>query len=79
MRQAFPDPVKFTALHQLCEVVGSTTAAAVDQAGFVLLLVPMARFPNHARVTHADGVAGFSDENLQRLAQVFQDAPTPRP
>jgi len=79
MRQAFPDPVKFAQLHQLSEVVGSTTAAAIAQAGFALLLAPSARFPNHARVIHPDGVAGFSDANLHRLSQVFHDTPTPRP
>jgi hypothetical protein len=79
MRQAFPDPVKFARLHQLAEVVGSATVGAILQTGFTLFPDPSAKFPNHARIAHPGGVAGFSDTNLQQLSKVFQDIPTPRP
>jgi hypothetical protein len=31
------------------------------------------RFPQHARLIHPHGAAGFTDDNLKRLAQYFQD------
>jgi hypothetical protein len=37
-----------------------------------------ARFPNHARIIHPDGVAGHDDVNQERLARAFTDVPTPR-
>src|SRR5690348_9949782 len=73
MRQAFPDPVKFARLHQLAETVGSAPAAAIRAAGFEIVPDPSAKFPNHARIVHPDGVAGFSDANLERLSKAFQD------
>jgi hypothetical protein len=50
-----------------------TTAAAIRQAGFELIPDPTARFPNHARLIHPSGVAGFTDTNLAQLARVFHD------
>jgi hypothetical protein len=46
---------------------------------------PRTKFPNHDRIIHPDGVAGFVDENLARLSKAFTDivlanlecAPTP--
>jgi len=78
MRQAFPDPVKFVRLHAQAEVVGSTTVAAIVQAGFAVHPEASRKFPNHARVIHHLGVAGFSDANLQLLSQAFQEILTPR-
>jgi hypothetical protein len=78
MRQAFPDPVKFARLHAAAQTVGSGTIAAVRKAGFEVIADPSARFPNHARVVHPAGSAGFSDENLERLSKVFIDTPTPK-
>jgi hypothetical protein len=78
MRQAFPDPHKFARLHELANTVGSAAAGAVRAAGFEVIADPSAKFPNHARITHPDGVAGFSDANLERLAKAFQDKQTPR-
>jgi hypothetical protein len=75
MRQAFPDPIKFARLHQLAEVVGSASAAAIRAAGFEVIPDPSAKFPNHARIIHPEGVAGFSDANLERLFKGFQDTP----
>jgi len=78
MRQAFPDPRKFGRLHHLAETVGTATAAAIRTAGFDVLPDPSTKFPNHARVIHPDGIAGFSDANLDQLARAFTDTPTPR-
>jgi hypothetical protein len=54
-------------------VVGSATAAAIRAAGFDVIMDPTARFPQHARLIHPQGVAAFTPQNLQRLAQCFQD------
>jgi hypothetical protein len=78
MRQAFPDPRKYARLHAQAETVGTTTVAALRAVGFDVMPDPSARFPNHARVIHPDGLAGFTDANLERLSQVIQDIPTPR-
>jgi hypothetical protein len=56
----------------LAGTVGTTTAAAVRSARFDVVELPTAKLPNHARVVHPDGLTGFSDENLARLAAVFQ-------
>jgi hypothetical protein len=77
MRQAFPDPQKFARVRQQAETVGSTSVAAIRAAGFEVVPDPSAKFPNHARLMHPAGVAGFSDENLQALAGLFQDTSTP--
>jgi hypothetical protein len=34
---------------------------------------PRTKFPNHDRIIHPDGVAGFVDENLARLSKAFTD------
>jgi hypothetical protein len=78
MRQAFPDPDKFARIHALAGVVGSATVAALRAAGFEVITDPSAKFPNHARLTHPEGVAGFTDANLERLSKAFQDTPTPK-
>ena len=69
MRQAFPRSRKWQGAH----TAGTTTAAALRQAGFDIVPDPTARFPNHARLIHPDGAAGFTDANLEALARVFQD------
>lgn len=70
MRQAFPYSRKW---RETAHRVGTTTAAAVRQAGFEIASDPTTRFPNHARLVHPRGVAGFTDTNLVVLAQTFQD------
>jgi hypothetical protein len=77
MRRAFPDPRKFHQLHQLAQVVGSATVEAILQAGFEILLDPSPRFPNHARLIHPDGAAGFSEEGREALSEVFDNTETP--
>lgn len=70
MRQAFPNSRKW---RDRAHTVGTTTAAAVRQAGFELVPDPTSRFPNHARLIHPSGVAGFTDANLEQLARAFHD------
>jgi len=77
MRQAFPDPNKYARIHEASKTVGSATIDSITKAGFGVIADPSAKFPNHARITHPDGVAGFSDANLERLSKVLQDTPTP--
>ena len=68
--QAFPNA---TQLHEKAKIVGSTTEELIRAAGFQLFPCPTRRLPNHCRITHPDGVAGFSDENLGRLSCIFTD------
>lgn len=70
MRQAFPSSRKWQAASR---IVGTTTAAALRQAGFEVIPDPTVRFSNHARLIHPQGVAGFTDANLQPLSQAFHD------
>lgn len=51
--------------------MGTATAAAIRAAGFDVIADPTPNFPNHARVVHPNGVAGFIDANLQQLAAAF--------
>ena len=70
MRTAFP---KGKALHEAAKIVGSTSEELIRSAGFDIIHVPSALLPNHYRIIHPDGVAGFTDENLARLSQMFAD------
>lgn len=70
LRRAFPRSRKWL---QSAHTVGTTTAAAIREAGFEIVPDPTARFPNHARLIHPRGVAGFTDENLQILAATFRN------
>jgi hypothetical protein len=70
MRQAFPNSCKW---RDSAQTVGTTTAVAIRQTGFDLVPDPTSRFPNHARLIHPKGVAGFTDTNLAQLARVFHD------
>jgi hypothetical protein len=54
-------------------VVGTTTAGRIREAGFDVIMDPTKRFPQHARLIHPDGADGFTQENLERLAQAFED------
>jgi predicted component of type VI protein secretion system len=53
--------------------VGSTTEELIRHAGFDIMLAPSATLPNHYRITHANGLAGFSDQNLAQLAAMFTE------
>jgi hypothetical protein len=70
MRQAFPGSRKWRAT---AHTVGTTTAAAIREAGFDVVPDPTTRFLNHARLIHPQGVVGFTDEHLVTLAATFRD------
>jgi hypothetical protein len=70
MRHAFPGSRKW---RETAHTVGTTTAGAIREAGFEVVPDPTIRFPNHARLIHPRGVAGFTDENLARLAATFRN------
>ena len=70
MRRAFPGSRKW---RETAQTVGATTAAAIREAGFDVVPDPTTRFPNHARLIHPQGVAGFTDEHLVTLAATFRD------
>jgi hypothetical protein len=52
-------------------VVGSSIAGQIRSAGFDVIMDATKRFPQHARLIHPDGVAGFLEENLDRLSKCF--------
>jgi hypothetical protein len=52
-------------------IVGTATAGQIRRAGFDGIMKPSRRFPQHARLIHPDGVKGFTQENLEQLAQCF--------
>lgn len=68
MREAYPEA---TGLHETARAIGSATLAAVREAGFEVLPNRTRRLPNHHRLVHPAGEAGFSDENLARLTAAF--------
>ena len=70
MRRAFPGARKW---RETAHTVGTTTAAAIREAGFDIVPDPTTRFPNHARLIHPQGVEGFTDESLATLAATFRD------
>ena len=70
MRRAFPGSRKW---QETAQTVGTTTAAAIREAGFNVVPDPTTRFPNHARLIHPQGVAGFTNEHLVTLAATFRN------
>ena len=70
MRAAFPAA---NALQAAAQVVASTTVDEIRQAGFDVLPNPTRKWPQHYRLVHPDGVAGFTDVNLLRLSAVFSE------
>src|SRR5437588_6357356 len=68
MRRAYPNALR---LHEAAKTVASATVAAIRKAGFEVQVTSSRHFPNHARVVHSEGVAGFSDVNLGELAKAF--------
>ncbi len=54
--------------------VGSADIAKIRELGFDVIALPTPNFRNHGRLIHpTDGAAGFTPENLIRLAQAFAD------
>jgi hypothetical protein len=70
MKAAFPNATK---LHETANIVGSATEEAIRRAGFDVMPDPSRKFPNHHRLVHTEGIAGFVDANLARLSGVFTD------
>ena len=70
MREAFPAA---DGLHEAAQVIGSTTIDNIRRAGFDVIPNPTRKLPNHYRLVHPYGVAGFNDENLARLSAVFTE------
>lgn len=70
IREAFPAA---DALHDAAQVIGSTTVDNIRQVGFDVLPNPTKKLPNHYRLIHPDGVAGFNDANLVRLSAMFTE------
>lgn len=70
MREAFPEA---DGLHEAAQIISSTTIDKIRSAGFDVIPNPTKKLPNHYRLIHPDGVAGFNDENLARLSVVFTE------
>jgi hypothetical protein len=64
MRREFP---LATRLIEASRTVASATVQAIRRTGFDVIGDPTKRFPNHARLIHAQGITGFNDEQLARL------------
>lgn len=56
-------------------VVGTATVADIRAAGFDTVVAPTPTFANHGRIVHPAGPAGFTDDELARLAAAFQNNP----
>ena len=70
MRRAYPNA---TGLRKAAECVGASCVAKIRAAGIDVIPKPSDRFPNHYRIIHTDGAAGFTPENLKRLERQFTD------
>jgi len=70
IREAFPTA---DGLHEVAQVIGSTTVEKIRSAGFDVIPNPTKRLPNHYWLTHPEGVGGFNDVNLARLSAVFTE------
>jgi hypothetical protein len=58
-------------LHEQAKTIGSANEDAIRAAGFDVIPTPSASLPNHHRIVHPDGAAGFNDANLAQLAEAF--------
>jgi hypothetical protein len=72
MLEAYPDPRKHSRIHEQVKEVRSTRAGEVRRAGFDVIHAPSAKLPMHGRIIHAQGMSGFSDENLHSLSMAFK-------
>jgi hypothetical protein len=71
MKNAFPNATK---LHAVIDAgnIAETTAAQIRDAGFEVIHNPTKNLGDvHARLTHPEGVKGFSDPNLDKFSQKF--------
>jgi hypothetical protein len=70
MRTGLP---KARGLHEQARTIGTTSEESIRSVGFDIIPTPSTALPNHHRITHPEGVAGFSDANIAKLAEVFVD------
>ena len=70
MRTGFP---RAKALHEQAKTVGTASVEDIQRVGFDVIPTPSTALPNHYRIVHPDGAAGFDDDNLGRLAEVFRN------
>jgi hypothetical protein len=68
MRTGYPNAGN---LYEQAKTIGSASVQAIEQAGFQVIPKRSRRLPNHHRIIHPNGAAGFNDENLARLAEAF--------
>jgi hypothetical protein len=68
IRDGFP---KAKGLHEQARTIGSATDESIRVVGFEVIPTPSGALPNHHRIIHPEGVTGFNDGNLTRLAEVF--------
>ena len=71
IRAAYP---KAKGLDEAAKTIGSSSSELIHSTGFDLIAVPTKSLPNHWRIIHPDGAAGFSDANLDALAKVFMES-----
>jgi RHS repeat-associated protein len=71
MRKAFPDKKKYKKIWEDSKTVASGPVEAIREAGFDVIYNPTDKFPNHGRIVHPDGEAGFNDENLKKLSNAL--------
>jgi hypothetical protein len=61
-----------SSLGKKARVVGTAAVEKIRGAGFDVIPDATRNFPNHGRLIHpAEGAAGFTPENLEKLAQAF--------
>ena len=70
IREALPEA---TDLSRAAKTIGSTNAEKIRHAGFDVIPKPTRKLPNHYRIIHPGGTAGFNDENLKRLSEAFSN------
>lgn len=70
LRAVFPEAVE---LHEAAKIVATTSMEKIRAAGFDVIPAPSRRLPNHWRIIHPGGAAGFTDENLAKLSQAFAE------
>jgi hypothetical protein len=58
-------------LHKQAWRIGSTSVEAIRSVGFDVIQTPSVALPNHYRIIHPHGAAGFNDANLVKLAEIF--------
>ena len=61
-------------LHALAKTIGTASVGEIRARGFDVIPTPSSALPNHHRIIHPEGAAGFSDENLTHLAEAFIDS-----